>query len=247
VLTCDPITPRSFHHARTLAIIALLCVTGCGSLKESKSHTDQGRWPVKVEKFEPRPYTGKLEPDDGQWVRAAKDYASTRFSSLDQIDRQTVKQLKLAFTFDNGIQRGQEAAPLVVNRTMYLVSPWPNTVYALDLTKPNAPVKWRFDPQPAAEAKGVACCDWVNRGAAYAAGKIIFNTLDGNTVALDADSGKLLWKTKLADPQKGETMTMAPLVIKDKVLVGTSGGEFMLRPARSPGRPSAPARTQTFS
>lgn len=205
----------------------LLLLNGCS--KESKSHTGQGRWPVQAENFQPRPYTGKLEPDDGQWTRAAKDYASTRYSSLDQINRDTVKQLKVAFTFDNGIKRGQEAAPIVVNNTMYLVTPWPNVLYALDLTKPGAPVKWSFDPKPEEQSKGVACCDVVNRGAVYSAGKIIYNTLDGNTLALDAATGKLLWKTKLADIQKGETITMAPLVVKDKVLVGNSGGEFGVR------------------
>jgi lanthanide-dependent methanol dehydrogenase len=179
--------------------------------------------------FTPHPYTGKLEPDDGQWLRPAKDFASTRYSSLDQINSSNVKQLKLAWTFSTGTLRGLEAAPLVVNNTLYLVTPWPNTLFALDLTKPGAPMKWAYDPKPVAAAKGVACCDWVNRGAVYGFGKIYYNTLDNYTVAVDANTGKEAWKTKLGDINKGESMTMAPLLVKDKVIVGNSGGEFGVR------------------
>ena len=112
---------------------------------------------------------------------------------------------------------------------MYVVTPYPNILYALDLTKPGAPLKWKYEPKPSAAAQGVACCDVVNRGAAYDHGRIFFNTLDSHTVAVDAKTGKELWKTKLGDINQGETITMAPLVVKDKVLVGNSGGEFGVR------------------
>jgi PQQ-dependent dehydrogenase (methanol/ethanol family) len=160
---------------------------------------------------------------------AAKDYASTRFSALDQITPGNVKNLKVAFTFSVGVDRGQEAAPIVVNDTMYVVAPYPNFLYALDLTKPGAPMKWKFEPNPNASAQGVACCDVVNRGVAWSDGKIFMNTLDGQTIAVDAASGKEVWRTKLGDITKGETITMAPLVVKDKVLVGNSGGELGVR------------------
>jgi PQQ-dependent dehydrogenase (methanol/ethanol family) len=124
---------------------------------------------------------------------------------------------------------GHEAAPLVVGNTMFIVTPFPNIVYAFDLTKPGAPMKWKYDPKPLGASKGVACCDVVNRGAAYANGSIFFNTLDGRTIALDAESGQPKWITQLADINKGESMTMAPLVVKGKVLVGNSGGEFGVR------------------
>jgi PQQ-dependent dehydrogenase (methanol/ethanol family) len=167
--------------------------------------------------------------DDGQWAMPAKDYASTRFSSLDQINAANVSNLKVAWTFSTGNTRGHEAAPLVANNTMYVVTPYPNVLYALDLTKPGAPAKWAFQPKPNASSQGVACCDLVNRGAALANGKLFFNTLDGQTVALDANTGAELWRAQLADINKGETITMAPLVVKDKVLVGDSGGEFGVR------------------
>ncbi len=174
------------------------------------------------------PYAGQLEADDGQWVRATKDYANTRYSSLNQINTGNVGSLKVAWTFDTGVPRGQEAAPIVANNTMYVATPWPNKVFALDLTKGGA-LKWAFEPNPSPAAKGEACCDWVNRGAVFADGKVIFNTLDGYTVALDANSGKQLWRTHLADITKGETITMAPLVVHNKVYVGNSGGEYGVR------------------
>ena len=170
-----------------------------------------------------------IQFDDNQWVMPAKNYASTRYSGLDQINPENVKQLQPAWTFSTCVLHGHEAAPLVVNHTMYVVTPYPNTLYALDLTRPGAPMKWAYKPNPAASAKGVACCDLVNRGAAYANGKIFYNRLDNHTVAVDADTGQEVWKTKLGDINRGETMTMAPLVVKDKVLVGNSGGEFGVR------------------
>ena len=167
--------------------------------------------------------------NDGDWPMPARDYQATRFSPLGEITPANVGTLKLAFTFSTGVLRGHEAAPIVVNNTMYVVTPYPNIVYALDLTKPGAPTKWKFEPHPAASAQGVACCDVVNRGATFDDGRLFFNTLDGQTIGLDAATGKELWRTKLADIKNGETMTMAPLVVKGKVLVGNSGGEYGVR------------------
>ncbi|THC43277.1 methanol/ethanol family PQQ-dependent dehydrogenase [Massilia sp. Mn16-1_5] len=168
------------------------------------------------------------EPE-GEWHMAARDYGNTRFSPLGEITPANLPKLSLAFTFSTGVLRGHEAAPVVADNTMFIVTPYPNLVYALDLTKPGAPQKWKFDPKPAASSQGVACCDVVNRGVVYSDGKLFFNTLDMNTIALDARTGKELWRTKLGSIEKGETMTMAPIVVKGKVLVGNSGGELGVR------------------
>jgi PQQ-dependent dehydrogenase (methanol/ethanol family) len=159
----------------------------------------------------------------------AKNYASTRFSGLNEINAATVRQLGVAWTFSTGMVTGHEAAPLVVGDTMYVVTPFPNILYAFDLSRSGAPMRWRYDPKPLGAAKGVACCDTVNRGAAYADGAVFFNTLDGRTIAVNAATGQPKWITRLADISKGETITMAPLVVKGKVLVGNSGGEFGVR------------------
>jgi glucose dehydrogenase len=132
-----------------------------------------------------------IPPDDGQWPMPAKDYASTRYSGLEEINAGNVQNLKVAWTFSVGVNRGQESAPIVVGDTMYVATPYPNVLYALDLTKEKqGSVKWAFDPKAAAAAQGVACCDYVNRGAVFAGGKVVYNTLDGQTIAADAATGK---------------------------------------------------------
>lgn len=170
----------------------------------------------------------KLSEDPDDWIMPGKNYSGTRFSELKQINTSDVHNLELAWTFSTGVQHGHEAAPIVVGDTMYLITPWPNIVYALDLSKDGA-IKWAFQPHPERAAQGVACCDTVNRGVAYAYGKIFFNTLDDHTYALDANTGKLIWKTTDGSIEDGETMTMAPLVVKDHVIVGVSGGEMGVR------------------
>jgi len=167
--------------------------------------------------------------EDGQWTMPAKDFASSRYSGLDQITTQNAKDLRLAWTFSTGVLRGHESAPLVVGSTMFVVTPYPNTLYALDLASPGAPVMWKYSPKPESAAQGVACCDVVNRGPFFADGRVFITTLDDHVAAVDAKTGKELWKTKVGDINLGETMTMAPLVVKGKVLVGNSGGEMGVR------------------
>ena len=175
------------------------------------------------------PALSAMRAEDGQWTMPLGDYAATRYSALDRINAGNVGGLRPVFTFDTGIARGHEAAPLVIGSTMYLVTPFPNIVYALDLTRPDHPVKWVFRPRPLQRAQGVACCDVVNRGAAFADGRLFFNTLDGQTIALDAETGREIWRTRLGNINIGETITMAPLVAEGRVLVGSSGGEFGVR------------------
>jgi PQQ-dependent dehydrogenase (methanol/ethanol family) len=167
--------------------------------------------------------------EDGQWLSVQKDYANTRFSGLNEINLTNIDKLKAATTFSTGVTAGHEATPLVVGDTMYLVTPFPNILYALDLKQPGGATKWVYQPKPDPAAQGVACCDVVNRGEAYADGKVIINTLDNHTIAVDAATGEEVWNTKLGDINRGETITMAPFVVKDKVLVGNSGGEMGVR------------------
>jgi lanthanide-dependent methanol dehydrogenase len=164
-----------------------------------------------------------------EWPTSAGDYANTRYSPLEAIRPDNVKELKLAWRFDTEIARGHEAAPIVVGNSMFLTTPFPNRVYAFDLTRPGAPPRWTYEAKGEERARGVACCDVVNRGAAVAGGKVFFNTLDNHTIALDASDGHELWNVTLGDLNRGESMTMAPLVVKDLVLVGNSGGEFGVR------------------
>ena len=166
---------------------------------------------------------------EGEWLLPGRDYANSRYSSLAQITPANASKLQVAWTFSTGVLRGHEGQPLVVNNTIYLVTPYPNVSYALDLTQPGFPLKWKYRPENAQQAVGIACCDVVNRGAAYADGRIVYNLLDGHTVAVDANTGEELWRTRMGEINKGETMTMAPLVVKNHVIVGSSGGEMGIR------------------
>ena len=122
-------------------------------------------------------------PNDppGEWRSQARDYANTRYSPLDQITAANVAKLRVAWSFSDGTPNGHEAAPLVVGDTMYIVTPFPNLAYALDLSKAGVPIKWSYDPKPTPLAIGKACCDTVNRGSVYADGKLIYNLLDDHT------------------------------------------------------------------
>ncbi len=159
----------------------------------------------------------------------AKDYASTRYSGLTEINVTNVASLAVAWQWPTGRMPGHEAPPLVIGSVLYFVTPFPNELFALELASAQPTVKWHYAPPVLMGAAGVACCDQVNRGIVYDGGRIFFNTLDNQTIAVDAESGAEIWRVRLGDINRGETMTMAPLVVKGKVLVGNSGGELGVR------------------
>jgi lanthanide-dependent methanol dehydrogenase len=170
----------------------------------------------------------KLSQDAKQWVMPTGNYANTRHSTLKQITADNVGKLQVAWTFSTGVLRGHEGAPLVIGDMMYLHGPFPNPVYALNLKDENK-IVWKYEPTQDPNVIPVMCCDTVNRGLSYADGKIFLSQADTTLVALDSKTGKVVWSVKNGDPGKGETSTGAPMVIKDKVLVGISGGEFGVR------------------
>ena len=163
-----------------------------------------------------------------EWTTPAGTLQGTRYSELNQITSGNAGTLVEEFSFATNTTASHQGQPLVVGSTMYIVTPFPNKLIALDLNSPGI-TKWTFDPGANHYARGVACCDVVNRGAVYADGKVIYNVLDDTTVAVDAVTGKLVWRAKLGDPTNGETLTGAPIVVKDKVIVGNAGGELGVR------------------
>jgi alcohol dehydrogenase (cytochrome c) len=170
----------------------------------------------------------KLSKDPNQWVMPLGNYASTRYSELNQITRDNVKNLRPVWTFSTGVLRGHEGGPLVIGDVMYIHTPFPNIVYALDLNN-NGQILWKYEPKQDPSVIPVMCCDTVNRGVAYGDGKVVLNQADATMVALDAKTGKEVWRVQNGDPKKGETMTAAPMIVKDKVITGISGGEFGVR------------------
>ena len=169
-----------------------------------------------------------LMDDPNQWAIQTGDYANTRYSKLDQINKDNVGDLQVAWTFSTGVLRGHEGSPLVVGDVMYVHTPFPNTVYALDLND-DGKVIWKYEPKQDPSVIPVMCCDTVNRGVAYADGKIILHQADTTVVALNAENGEVVWSVKNGDPAIGETNTATVLPVKDKVIVGISGGEFGVR------------------
>ncbi len=170
----------------------------------------------------------QLQANPAYWPMQNRDYANTRYSPLAQVNTENADRLEVAWTFSTGVLRGHEGGPLVIGDVMYIHTPFPNIVYALDLNEPGR-ILWKYEPKQDPNVIPVMCCDTVNRGLAYADGKIFLHQADTTLVALDAKTGKVIWQTKNGDPSKGETGTSAPIVYKDKVYVGISGGEFGVR------------------
>ncbi|CAN7638823.1 methanol/ethanol family PQQ-dependent dehydrogenase [Phyllobacterium sp. LjRoot231] len=174
-----------------------------------------------------------LISDSKNWAIQTGDYANTRYSKLNKITKDNVKNLQVAWTFSTGVLRGHEGGPLIVGDVMYVHAPYPNTVYALDLNN-DGKILWKYEPKQDSNVIPIMCCDTVNRGVAYGDGKIFLYQADTTLVALDAKTGKPAWSVKNAeasDGSKGESGTSAPMVVKDKVIVGISGGEFGVRGA----------------
>lgn len=162
------------------------------------------------------------------WAIQTGDYANQRYSTLDQINKDNVGDLQVAWTFSTGVLRGHEGSPLVIGNMMYVHTPFPNIVYALDLDQ-DGKIVWRYEPKQDPNVIPVMCCDTVYRGLAYADDMIFLHQADTTLVALDAKTGEVKWTAVNGDPSKGETNTATVLPVKDKVIVGISGGEFGVR------------------
>ncbi len=212
---------RNPLHALALRALPFVMLVGCGSRADPQHPAQEAAQET----------AGGIanQTDDGQWTMPGKNHAATRFSSLAQIDVANVGRLHAVWNFSTGVLAGHEGQPLVVDKTMYVVTPYPNVLYAFDLSKHDYPLKWKYRPAVDPNAVGVACCDVINRGASYADGKIVYNLLDGHTVAVDTGTGQPVWMTKTSDVSHGETVTVATFIANDRVIVGVSGGEFGIR------------------
>jgi len=169
----------------------------------------------------------KLTQDPKVWAMQAGDLNNHRYSELKQITSKNARNLTVAWTFSTGVLRGHEGGPLVIGDMLYVHSPFPNKVYAISLEDQS--IRWKYEPKQDPAVIPVMCCDTVNRGVAYANGKIFLQQADTTLVALDAKTGEELWKNKVGDPKRGETTTNTPHVFKNKIITGISGGEFGVR------------------
>ncbi|MGB6345957.1 MAG: PQQ-binding-like beta-propeller repeat protein, partial [Methyloceanibacter sp.] len=180
--------------------------------------------------------------DPDQWPAPGRDFQLSRHSTLADINTGNVSKLNMIWLQGTNALRGHEGQPLVIKdvggKTMlFMVSGCPamsncNVVQGLDLTDPDNPTQvWNYVKKTDRDESAVprACCDTVNRGGSYADGKFVFGTLDGFVIALDGQTGKEVWVVKYAYPEKGETITPAPLIADDKVIMGFGGDEFAAR------------------
>jgi len=169
----------------------------------------------------------RLTANPSNWAMQAGNMYNQRYSKLNQINAGNVGDLQVAWTFSTGVLRGHEGSPLVVGDMMYIHTPFPNNVFAMDLNTNK--IKWKYQPRQDPAVIPQMCCDTVNRGLAYAEGKVFLQQADSTLVALDAKSGNVIWSVKNGDPSLGAVNTNAPHVFKDKVITGISGGEWGVR------------------
>ena len=200
---------KSFHAATISKALCIACLLACPGVAPANSDVE------------------KLTADPKNWAMQAGDMYNQRYSKLTQINAQNVGKMQVAWMFSTGVLRGHEGSPLVIGNMMYIHTPFPNKVFALDLDTQK--IKWRYEPKQDAAVIPQMCCDTVYRGLAYAENKIFLQQADSTLVALDANTGKALWSVKNGDPKVGAVNTNAPHVIKDKVITGISGGEWGVR------------------
>jgi lanthanide-dependent methanol dehydrogenase len=136
----------------------------------------------------------KLTKDPKNWAMQAGDFSNHRYTELKQITKDNVKNLSVAWTFSTGVLRGHEGGPLVIGETMFVHSPFPNKVFAISLE--DQKILWKYEPKQDPTVIPVMCCDTVNRGLAYADGKVFLQQADTTLVALDSKTGKVVWSVK---------------------------------------------------
>jgi PQQ-dependent dehydrogenase (methanol/ethanol family) len=190
-------------------LVALACVLGVPGIAAANADVE------------------KLTANPANWAMQAGDMYNQRYSKLNQINATNVGRLQVAWTFSTGVLRGHEGSPLVIGNMMYIHTPFPNKVFAMNLDTQK--IVWKYEPKQDPAVIPQMCCDTVYRGLAYAEGKVFLQQADSNLVALDAKSGKVVWSVQNGDPSLGMVNTNAPHVFKDKVFTGISGGEWGVR------------------
>src|ERR1700676_2975454 len=174
------------------------------------------------------------DKEAGNWLQHHKNYSATRFSSLKEINKDNVKNLKVAWTMQLGgvegggiwTHGGLEGTPIVENGMMYVTDGW-GSVYKIDTHGGKGMLLWKMDPKTDHDWAGaVACCGVDNRGAALWGNLVISHTLDGRLIATNKETGEVAWQKQVADPNKGEVITGAPLIVKDMAIPGVAGAEY---------------------
>ncbi len=217
---------------RAIVTLAILCLAIVGCTEEQPSETAVTRSPEVDQATYIREVTGSLDgariqkEETANWLAHGRTYDEKRFSPLDQINADTVGDLGLAWYFDTGTDRGLEASPIVVDGVMFTSGSW-SVVFANDAR--TGELIWQYDPEVPKAWGANACCDVVNRGVAVWKGKVYIGTIDGRMIALDAGTGEPVWQVNTIDRDMPYTITGAPRIVNDKVIIGNGGGEYGVR------------------
>ena len=235
-VSCDTTLVRGILKPLIICFLATLAACSAQSEEESGSAEAQS-WQSSgagARAEELRAKTASLDAsrvlaaDDepGNWLAHGRDYEEQRFSPLKQINLDTIDGLELAWYADTGTTRGLEASPIVVDGVMFATGSW-SLVYAYDAK--TGELLWRYDPEVPREWGSKACCDVVNRGVAVWKGRVYVGTIDGRLVALDAGAGEVIWDVQTTPRDKPYTITGAPRIVKDLVIIGNGGAEYGVR------------------
>ncbi len=217
---------------RAIATIAILCLALVGCTEEQPAETAVTTSPEVDQATYIREVTGSLDgariqkEETTNWLAHGRTYDEQRFSPLDQINADTIGDLGLAWYFDTGTDRGLEASPIVVDGVMFTSGSW-SVVFANDAR--TGELIWQYDPEVPKAWGANACCDVVNRGVAVWKGKVYIGTIDGRMIALDAGTGEPVWEVNTIDRDMPYTITGAPRIVNDKVIIGNGGGEYGVR------------------
>ena len=211
----------------TIAALALVGILGSTSLERSEVGTQMQASPSTSVGLIDTQRIVAADEAPGDWLSYGRDYGEQRFSPLTQVNKKTIKDLELAWSFDMYTNRGLEASPIVVDGIMYMTGSW-SVVFAVDAV--TGEEIWSYDPEVPGDWARKACCDVVNRGVAVYEGAVYIATLDGYLVSLNAETGEVIWRINtIIDRTRAYTITGAPRVANGRVFIGNGGGEFGVR------------------
>ena len=211
----------------TVAALALVGILSSTSLEQTEVDTPTQAAPSSTVGLIDTQRILAADEAPGDWLAYGRDYGEQRFSPLTQVNKKTIKDLELAWSFDMYTNRGLEASPIIVDGIMYMTGSW-SVVFAVD-AKTGEEI-WSYDPEVPGDWARKACCDVVNRGVAVYEGAVFVATLDGYLVALNAENGEVIWrKNTIIDRTRSYTITGAPRVANGRVFIGNGGGEYGVR------------------
>ncbi|MEM7365980.1 MAG: PQQ-binding-like beta-propeller repeat protein, partial [Pseudomonadota bacterium] len=218
-----------FTGAVYLSMMTLVMVTACGQ-PDNASNSDAGALVtddiIKSVASVDGERIRQADQEPGNWLAHGRTYDEARFSLLDQINADNVAEMGLAWYFDTGTNRGLEASPIVVDGVMYTTGAW-SIVFAHNAV--TGELLWTYDPEVPKAWGANACCDVVNRGVAVWKGRVYVGSLDGRLIAIDAATGERDWEVNTIDRSKPYTITGAPRVVNDLVIIGNGGAEYGVR------------------